>query len=94
MDDSICAALDQYLKLDQQEETRKQISNLSHQELKLRLFSRMQFGTAGLRAQMGAGYTRMNQLTGSFVSHCSHSGNTGHLSLFEITQIRKRCCWS
>ncbi|XP_052794859.1 phosphopentomutase-like [Mya arenaria] len=32
-------------------------------ELRTRLFNRMEFGTAGLRARMGAGYNMMNDLT-------------------------------
>ena len=32
-------------------------------ELKSRLLSRMEFGTAGLRSRMGAGYSMMNDLT-------------------------------
>ena len=32
-------------------------------ELKSRLNNRMEFGTAGLRSRMGAGYSMMNDLT-------------------------------
>jgi phosphoglucomutase/phosphopentomutase len=34
-----------------------------YQELKNRLMDRMEFGTAGLRSRMGAGYSMMNDLT-------------------------------
>jgi phosphoglucomutase/phosphopentomutase len=49
------------------EVTRSEIKDLvaanNHAELKTRLLQRMEFGTAGLRARMGAGYSMMNDLT-------------------------------
>ena len=35
----------------------------NHSELSSRLLKRMEFGTAGLRSRMGAGYSMMNNLT-------------------------------
>lgn len=35
----------------------------NYAELKSRLLERMEFGTAGLRSRMGAGYNMMNDLT-------------------------------
>lgn len=47
--------------------TRAQVASLlaagRHDELKARFLSRMTFGTAGLRAPMGAGFSRINDLT-------------------------------
>lgn len=47
--------------------TRAEIEGLVKEEkfddLKARLLDRMEFGTAGLRSRMGAGYTMMNDLT-------------------------------
>ncbi|KAJ3285841.1 Phosphoglucomutase-2 [Borealophlyctis nickersoniae] len=57
----------QYLTIDQNENDQKEIRALleagDHVELQKRLGSRLSFGTAGLRAEMGAGYSRMNDLT-------------------------------
>ena len=39
------------------------VSEKKYEELKSRLMSRMEFGTAGLRSRMGAGYSMMNDLT-------------------------------
>ena len=61
----INAALE-YISWDPNEETKKAIIKLSEKlllsELNLVLSSRLQFGTAGLRGPMGAGYNRMNDL--------------------------------
>lgn len=47
--------------------TRGEIETLAksgnHLELEKRLLNRMEFGTAGLRSRMGAGYSMMNDLT-------------------------------
>lgn len=47
--------------------TRTQVASLvaagRHDELRARLLSHMNFGTAGLRAAMGAGFSRINDLT-------------------------------
>ncbi|KAG2178055.1 hypothetical protein INT43_003308 [Umbelopsis isabellina] len=59
----------EWLRLDQNPETRAQITALADKvednlpELKERLGSRIEFGTAGLRARMEAGFSRMNDLT-------------------------------
>lgn len=39
------------------------VSEANYNELKARLLKRMEFGTAGLRSKMGAGYSMMNNLT-------------------------------
>ena len=57
----------EWLRLDQDDETRSTIERLlkqqDHAGLKSRLCTRLAFGTAGLRAQMGAGYAFINSLT-------------------------------
>lgn len=57
----------EWLRLDMDEATRKEILELVKQnsvkELQLLLGSRLTFGTAGLRARMGAGFSRLNSLT-------------------------------
>ena len=57
----------EWLRLDKDEATRTEILELVKQdnvkELKIRLGSRLAFGTAGLRARMGAGFSRLNSLT-------------------------------
>jgi len=54
-------------RVDRDEETRSEIEQLLAQqnyvELENLLGTRLTFGTAGLRAQMGAGNTRLNSLT-------------------------------
>ncbi|CAF1065233.1 unnamed protein product [Didymodactylos carnosus] len=56
-----------WLKWDQCETTKKEIQDLKDQnkwdDLGARLCHRIQFGTAGLRARMGAGFGLMNDLT-------------------------------
>ena len=51
----------------QNPKTRAEIQGLvdekKYDDLKSRLTERMEFGTAGLRARMGAGYSMMNDLT-------------------------------
>ncbi|KAL9000884.1 MAG: hypothetical protein Q9169_000639 [Polycauliona sp. 2 TL-2023] len=58
---------DQWLRLDKDPATRAEIQSLLAQnrieELEQRLSTRLAFGTAGLRAQMGAGFARLNSLT-------------------------------
>lgn len=57
----------EWLTLDKNQETRSEIESLIEArnvtELTGRLASRMTFGTAGLRSKMGAGFSRMNDLT-------------------------------
>lgn len=57
----------EYLKLDADPIARLEITTLVNQKnwprLQELLGSRLQFGTSGLRAEMGAGYSRMNNLT-------------------------------
>ncbi|CAF0827095.1 unnamed protein product [Didymodactylos carnosus] len=56
-----------WLKWDQCEATRKEIENLKNEnkwdDLSVRLCHRIHFGTAGLRAKMGGGFSLMNELT-------------------------------
>ncbi|XP_030008249.1 glucose 1,6-bisphosphate synthase [Sphaeramia orbicularis] len=60
-------AVHQWLTWDKNPQTRAQVDSLvaagRHDELRSRLCSRMSFGTAGLRAPMGAGFNRINDLT-------------------------------
>ena len=57
----------EWLRLDRDETTRQEVLELVKQnnlkELELLLGSRLTFGTAGLRARMGAGFSRLNNLT-------------------------------
>jgi len=57
----------EWLRLDQDPETRNEIEQLIARndtaELEKRLRKRIAFGTAGLRATMNAGFSRMNSLT-------------------------------
>ncbi|KAK3576083.1 hypothetical protein CHS0354_014087 [Potamilus streckersoni] len=59
--------LKQWLDWDKNEESRNEllqlVENKHVEELRLRLLSCMEFGTAGLRARMGAGFSMMNDLT-------------------------------
>lgn len=61
------AKIKEWMSLDKNEKSRAEIQHLVDQnaveELEKRLCSRMEFGTAGLRARMGAGYSMMNDLT-------------------------------
>ncbi|KAG9039211.1 Phosphoglucomutase-3 [Tulasnella sp. JGI-2019a] len=59
--------IEEWLRLDKNESTRAEIASLSaannEAELEQRLGSRIEFGTAGLRGRMEAGFSRMNDLT-------------------------------
>ena len=59
--------IEEWLRLDRNETTRKEVAGLWEEgdsvTLKDRFGKRMSFGTAGLRAAMGAGYNRINDLT-------------------------------
>ncbi|KAJ1930337.1 hypothetical protein IWQ60_000358 [Tieghemiomyces parasiticus] len=63
----IQALVERWLALDKDEATRAEIAQLAVQkdyaELEARLRHPIQFGTAGLRARMTAGFSRMNNLT-------------------------------
>ena len=65
--DRLTTLAEQWLELDKNETTRAEIQELlsaqNEAELERRLGSRIQFGTAGLRAAMQAGFSRMNDLT-------------------------------
>ncbi|KAG2230169.1 hypothetical protein INT48_003474 [Thamnidium elegans] len=67
MANTLDALVQEWLSLDQNEETRNEILLLQKenntQELHKRLSNRIEFGTAGLRARMEAGFSRMNDLT-------------------------------
>ena len=58
---------EEWLRLDRDHKTHSVIQQLLAQqdfvELEILLRTRLEFGTAGLRAQMGAGFSRLNQLT-------------------------------
>ncbi|KAI0233011.1 Phosphoglucomutase-2 [Lamellibrachia satsuma] len=59
--------INEWLDWDKNETTRSEIQKLDrdndYDELRKRLSKRLEFGTAGLRARMGAGYCMMNDLT-------------------------------
>lgn len=67
MDAQLTAKVEEWLHWDRNEATRTEILKLKNEnnvaELKKLLLNRMEFGTAGLRALMGAGYCHMNDLT-------------------------------
>ncbi|KAJ6243390.1 phosphomannomutase 45a [Anaeramoeba flamelloides] len=64
---SVYFQANQWLKIDTNKETRQEVEKLikgKKQEQLQELFDkRLEFGTAGLRAKMGAGYSRMNHIT-------------------------------
>ncbi|KAL1741168.1 hypothetical protein HDZ31DRAFT_46000 [Schizophyllum fasciatum] len=59
--------VEEWLRIDRNEETRKEIDQLWASKdlttLEARLGSRIEFGTAGLRGRMEAGWSRMNDVT-------------------------------
>ena len=61
------AKIEEWLQYDRNEDTRKEVTGIwevgDPVVLKNRFGKRMSFGTAGLRATMGAGYDRINDLT-------------------------------
>ena len=65
--ESISSLAQRWLDLDQDEVSRKEISDLleagDEAELEKRLRNRIAFGTAGLRSSMKAGFAHMNSLT-------------------------------
>jgi phosphoglucomutase/phosphopentomutase len=67
MDTELQGKVREWLEFDQNPVTRSEIEKLvadnKYDDLKSRLLNRMEFGTAGLRSKMGAGFTMMNNLT-------------------------------
>ena len=65
--ESIKALALEWIRLDRNHDTRREIRELldqqKFQELEPLLTPRLTFGTAGLRARMGAGFSRLNCLT-------------------------------
>jgi phosphomannomutase len=63
---SMQSVIEQYLKWDRNPNTKKEIELLVEQKddakLQKLLGNRLEFGTAGLRGAMGAGYSQMNDL--------------------------------
>ncbi|EER00743.1 hypothetical protein Pmar_PMAR028808 [Perkinsus marinus ATCC 50983] len=59
------SAVENWLSLDFDKNTRKEAQELTPEEIEDRLNPnhRMEFGTAGLRGEMGAGFNRINCLT-------------------------------
>lgn len=51
-----------WLQYDKFEHTRKELQQLDEKELRARMEPRIDFGTAGLRAKMAAGFACMNEL--------------------------------
>ncbi|XP_070684976.1 glucose 1,6-bisphosphate synthase [Pempheris klunzingeri] len=66
-DPQLDKAVQQWLTWDKNRWTRAQVESLVAagrvEDLRMRLCSRLSFGTAGLRAPMGAGFNRINDLT-------------------------------
>ena len=67
MNQKLEQAISQWLKWDKEEKTRNEIETLvkngEFTQLSKLLENRLEFGTAGLRAKMGAGFSQMNTLT-------------------------------
>lgn len=67
MDGALKQQYDMWLAFDKNETTRSEIMKMKEQNkleaLSKILLNRMEFGTAGLRAAMGAGFARMNDVT-------------------------------
>ena len=67
MDSALETKVTEWLSLDRNEATRAEIKQLvdcqNYSALRSALLTCMEFGTAGLRAAMGAGFARMNDLT-------------------------------
>lgn len=67
MDASLTKAVEQWLSWNKDEASSNEIKRLvdkkEYSQLEKLLCSRMEFGTAGLRAKMGAGFSQMNTLT-------------------------------
>ncbi|CAH8830213.1 unnamed protein product [Trichobilharzia szidati] len=67
MDSKLATAVEEWMKYDKNEVTRSQIQSMKDKgewdNLKKILLKRMAFGTAGLRAKMGPGFSQMNDLT-------------------------------
>lgn len=66
-DDEVDSKLQEWLKLDRNENTRAEMQQLADsgdiKGLRKLLLQRMEFGTAGLRARMGTGFSQMNDVT-------------------------------
>ncbi|XP_071128048.1 glucose 1,6-bisphosphate synthase-like [Mytilus edulis] len=66
-DEELNTRLREWFEWDKNEATRSDILQLVNEknieELKKRLLKRMEFGTAGLRTRMAAGFSMMNDLT-------------------------------
>ncbi|KAI0781237.1 phosphoglucomutase first 3 domain-containing protein [Trametes elegans] len=66
MDPTLKALVDEWLRLDPNEETRAEVQKLVDDgdigKLQRRMSPRIEFGTAGLRGRMEAGWARMNDL--------------------------------
>ncbi len=67
MDSELQEKINEWLEFDKNLATRDEIQRLvtenKYDDLRSRLMKRMEFGTAGLRSKMGAGYSMMNNLT-------------------------------
>ncbi|XP_048776238.2 phosphopentomutase-like [Ostrea edulis] len=66
-DDEVDSKLQEWLNLDRNESTRAEIQQIvdkgNVEHLRRVLLKRMEFGTAGLRSRMGAGFSQMNDVT-------------------------------
>lgn len=67
MDPALHSKIDEWLNWDKNKATSDEILQLKNrndvEQLRKLLLARMEFGTAGLRAKMGPGYSQMNDLT-------------------------------
>uniref|UniRef100_A0A914C422 Phosphoglucomutase (alpha-D-glucose-1,6-bisphosphate-dependent) n=1 Tax=Acrobeloides nanus TaxID=290746 RepID=A0A914C422_9BILA len=72
-EESLQKLVDNYLAWDKNEKFRKQIEDLvaknDEAELRARMFGKLTFGTAGVRARMEAGFNRLNDLTVIQLTH-------------------------
>ncbi|KLO11991.1 phosphoglucomutase 1 [Schizopora paradoxa] len=84
MDATLKQLVDEWLRLDKNEETLAQVRSLleseNYQELDRIMRHRIEFGTAGLRGKMEAGWARMNDLTVTQASQglCAYVEKTVH----------------
>lgn len=63
MDQDLKEAVGKWLEWDPNPKTRKEVSLLSPSEVQKVMVPRIAFGTAGLRAEMGPGFAKMNDVT-------------------------------
>lgn len=81
--------IEEWLKWDKNEKTLKEVqtmvNNRDYKKLSNLFLNRLEFGTAGLRARMGAGYNQMNELV---VIQTAQGLCEYLLNFFNDTQVR------